>query len=590
MLSQLLTLVWLRLLLLRRTLFRSAGGFVAALLVAAFTVGLVLFCMAVGVAVFVGSLTLAGTDDPFALLLVADAVLGVVLVLWAAGMLSELQRSDVVDFRKMLYLPVRLRMIFLLNFGVSLASPLFVLFIFIALGATGGFAVGAGPRMLWLLPLSAAFYLALMAWTYHLRGLLGALMENKRRRRLILALIPVVFILVAQAPNLFIHFMRPERDRGAAPQENLALTQEEAQARLAATLAEARSRHEAIRRKVTLANAVLPPGWLPTALVALREGDYGVAAQCLLGLGGIAGLGLALGYRSTLSYYTGTRRRGAAPRAKEGRTGSVSKRPLTSRALPLLSDDTSAVAMASWLTAIRHPRVRVQLIMPLVIGLFFLAIFLSRQQEGVAPLQAAWALPAVVFWLMLNCAPFLFNSFGLDPEGFQAFVLLPTPRARYLAGKNLAFFPLLGLVFVLMVTVTAVVTRPSLDIVAVSVLQFTQIYLTMCILGNVLSVYFPYRLRKDSMNTAKFNPRLFLVGVGTMVLLPFAMLPTLVCYGLVLYGSYLGDWGRWPLGEIASPAMTMLTFLVYRATLEPISRCLMRREQAILALLQYDRD
>ncbi len=562
----------------------------AALFVAALTVGLFLFCVAVGVAVFVGSVTLSDTDDPFVLMLVSDAVLGLILVLWAAGMLSELQRSDVVDFRKMLYLPVRLRMIFLLNFGVSLASPLLIFFGFIAFGASIGFTLGAGLRMLWLLPLSAAFYLALMAWTYHLRGLLGTLMENKRRRRLILTLIPVFFILVAQAPNLFIHFVRPERDRDLATHESGALTQEEEQARLAEELNEIRMRNEGLRRKVVLANAVIPPGWLSTALVALREEEYGVAALCMLGFCGLAGLGLALGYRSTLTYYTGMSQRHPKPRSKDGRTRGVQKRPLTSRTLPLVSDDTSAVALASWLTAIRHPRVRVQLIMPLVIGLLLLVVYLTRHQEAAAPLQAAWALPAVVFWLMLNCAPFLFNSFGLDPEGYQAFILLPTPRARYLAGKNLTFFPLLGSVFMFMVTITAVATRPSFGVMAVSVLQFIQVYLTMCILGNFLSVYFPYRLKKDSMNTAKFNPRLFLVGIGTMLVLPMAMVPTLVCYGLVLYGTYLGDGGRLPLGEIASFTMTMLTFLVYRATLAPMSRCLMRREQAILAILEKDRD
>lgn len=562
----------------------------AALFVAALTVGLFLFCVAVGVAVFVGSLTLSDTDDPFVLMLVSDAVLGLILVLWAAGMLSELQRSDVVDFRKMLYLPVRLRMIFLLNFGVSLASPLLIFFGFIAFGASIGFTLGAGLRMLWLLPLSAAFYLALMAWTYHLRGLLGTLMENKRRRRLILTLIPVFFILVAQAPNLFIHLVRPERDRGLETHENAALTPEEEQARLAKELTDIRMQNEGLRRKVVLANAVIPPGWLSTALVALREEEYGVAALCMLGFCGLAGLGLALGYRSTLTYYTGMSQRHPKPRSKDGRTRGVQKRPLTSRTLPLVSDDTSAVALASWLTAIRHPRVRVQLIMPLVIGLFLLVVYLSRHQEAAALPQAAWALPAVVFWLMLNCAPFLFNSFGLDPEGYQAFILLPTPRARYLAGKNLAFFPLLGTVFIFMVTVTAVATRPSFGVMAVSVLQFVQVYLTMCILGNFLSVYFPYRLKKDSMNTAKFNPRLFLVGIGTMVLLPLAMLPTVVCYGLVLYGAYLGEWGRLPLGEIVSLMMTMLTFLVYRATLTPISQCLMGREQAILAILEKDRD
>ena len=68
----------------------------------------------------------------------------------------------------------------------------------------------------------------------------------------------------------------------------------------------------------------------------------------------------------------------------------------------------------------------------------------------------------VLFMILASFAVFLFNVFGTDPEGFQALVLLPTPRKRYLLGKNLAFFPIVGTLFALFAGLAAMLMRPVL--------------------------------------------------------------------------------------------------------------------------------
>lgn len=184
MLDQLRALLALRLLLLKRLWLRSASGVAAGFVLVLLTAVSVIAATAVGIALFFyGWRVLPGLEGPYALITFDAATLAILFV-WAAGMATEIQRSDAIDFRKMLYLPVSLRMVFFLNFMVSLLSPLAVFFTLGILGLSLGMAFGLGPRMLLAIPVAAAFYLMLAAWAYHLRGLLAVIMENKRRRRL----------------------------------------------------------------------------------------------------------------------------------------------------------------------------------------------------------------------------------------------------------------------------------------------------------------------------------------------------------------------------------------------------------------------
>jgi len=65
-----------------------------------------------------------------------------------------------------------------------------------------GVCLNLGIHMALGLVLAVVFYLGIAAWTYYVRGLLAVLMENKRRRRTVLAVITVGFVLLFQLPNL----------------------------------------------------------------------------------------------------------------------------------------------------------------------------------------------------------------------------------------------------------------------------------------------------------------------------------------------------------------------------------------------------
>ena len=174
-------------------------------------VGFVLVCAA---GLFVGGFLLGllllsnPRVPPAVLMLVWDGLVVAFLFGWSVGLLTELQRSEALSLNKFLHLPVSLRGAFLINYLGSLISVSLILFVPAMVGMALGLACGRGPAMLLLLPLLAAFLLMVTALTYQFQSWLASLMTNKRRRRTIIALVTVLFVVLCQLPQL-LHFLQP---------------------------------------------------------------------------------------------------------------------------------------------------------------------------------------------------------------------------------------------------------------------------------------------------------------------------------------------------------------------------------------------
>ena len=115
---------------------------------------------------------------------------------------AELQRAEVLSIDKFLHLPVSVKGVFLINYLSSLLSVNLGLFLSAMLGFSLGLVFAKGPAMLVVLPLVAAFALAVTALTYQFQGWLASLMTNPRRRRAVIMVATLVFILVSQIPFL----------------------------------------------------------------------------------------------------------------------------------------------------------------------------------------------------------------------------------------------------------------------------------------------------------------------------------------------------------------------------------------------------
>ena len=182
------------------------------------------------------------------------------------GLLLEVQRNDIIDLRRLLHLPVSLRMIYLINFRGLTGRPAacccpcrarWRCWRGLDRPATTMEAILA-PWRPWFLPhpvvwcgalLFACFALMLAAWAHYLRGMLAIVMENKRWRRVVMTLIPVTFIVLGQLPGLLSQLLHARQYQGGAPLDEGALMQ-----------------------GLVWGHLAFPPAWLSMGLWALVRG------------------------------------------------------------------------------------------------------------------------------------------------------------------------------------------------------------------------------------------------------------------------------------------------------------------------------
>ena len=301
------TFLWVRGRILRNQAKRNSFDSLllqGALIVIPGIAGVVMFVAFFGVGLFV-----LQDVSPAVLMLVWDGLLGAFLLFWMIGLLTELQRSELLSIEKFLRLPVPPRSVFLINYlGSIVLTPCMVVFLPAMVGLATGLVISRGSLMLGLFPLILAFIVLVTAITYQFQGWLAALMVNKRRRRNIIAVSTVGFVLVLQLPYLVGLFAESRseppsaeiadmrEERRALRIQIAALTQaadeeESGEAERIAVLASLRTYRgrvevltqsidalseaadeeafKQVERIAGLANRVIPLGWLPYGAMTL---------------------------------------------------------------------------------------------------------------------------------------------------------------------------------------------------------------------------------------------------------------------------------------------------------------------------------
>jgi hypothetical protein len=598
--------LWLRW-RLRVNQFRKAGTFNAILFFA--FVGLVTMA-AVGLLVagfFVGLLALPRAS-PAVRLIVWDGVIVAFLFFWSIGLMTDLQRSEGLAIDKVLHLPVAPSAAFLVNYLSSLFSLTLVALLPGMVGLIIGEVCAGSTKMLLALPLLAAFVLALTAVTYQFQGWLASLMTNPRRRRTVIVVMTIGFIMLVQVPNL-VNVARPWDDGGdreevaraaerrnalsnelnakkMAPEEYLRRSKE-LEKELADARTERRERSwEQFHRTAWIASAALPPGWLAVGASELSAGNALPALLGTLGLVLIGSASLWRAYRTTMRLYTGeftAQGRPAAPVPVAPMDPSRVR--LLERRLPWVSEQASAVALAAFRSLMRAPEAKMSLIAPLILIVVFGGLSMSAKATPPGAVRPLMAFGAGLFVLLICGAQLVGNQFGYDRAGFRAYVLSPTPRREILIGKNLAVAPLaLGMALALVLLVGAVYPmRP--DHYPAAVAQLLAAYLLFCVLANGLSIVAPIPMAPGSMQPAnvKFLP--ILMQMGFLMLLPLAMIPVMLPIGVEVILAELAGLRGWPVSLVLSLVVLAGAVLFYRRALTWEGNWLAEREQAVLEVV-----
>jgi ABC-2 type transport system permease protein len=593
-------------------------GIVNAVITAIFVAGMIPGAFAFFVGAFcAGALAvplIPAEHLPRVLTYIWDGIALAFLFAWMIGLMAELQRSEALSMSQFLHLPVSLSSVFIINYLSSLVSLNLLIFVPPMIGFIFGLAVGVTPLMLLVLPLLAAFLLAVTALTYQFQGWLATLMANPRRRRTIIVGMTMAMILVAQVPNL-INMTQPwnsgkQRDRmnerlAEQTQLNKALTDHEIDA------AEFTRRQEELNRKyegmsdsdrkflaqaeviAQFLNFVLPPGWLPLGAGAAAEGNVVPALLGTLGLGVIGTASLWRAYRTTIRLYTGAftqqgARRAPAPVAPHSVAAPKGAPPagttLLERQLPWVSEHASAIALAGFRSVLRAPEAKMILLTPLILVIVFGSMLFSRTFDPpvlVRPLMAFGAMAMV----LIGLTQILGNQFGFDRSGFRVFVLCPAPRSDILLGKNLALAPVaLGLGGAL-ILVLEILAPMRIDHIVLVLPQCVAMFLLYCLIGNMMSIFAPMPVAASSMKIS--NPKMLyvLLQVAFATMFPLVMSPLLVPIGVDALLEQLG-WAEWlPAGLILMAIECAVVVLVYHFVIGWQGKLLHDREQRILEIV-----
>jgi len=535
--------------------------------------GLLLFCGAVlslitSIAFYFLAHYAARDKSHAGVLILFDSAIAVYLFFYIWGVLMDLQRSDMIDFRKMLLLPVRLPAIYLMNFAVSMISPI-MLFAIPSLFAilAGLYPVYGIKSFIAGIPFALLFMLVMNSWAYYLRGRLAIIMENKRKRRIAMVVLPICFVTLGQLPALLSHLATLNSDDLLS--------------------------HNVIDRilpYLLTANVAFPLLWPAYGIWLFINGAFfWNVLSMALGLCLCALLGLRLGYVSTLNHYMGMENMPLNSRLSHA-YHSPAIIPRTGRRFFFFSDDTSTLILAFYYSFARHPHIRMLIIMPLCLGLFFMFMYRTGAYGGHLHSEGAWMPMAALVWPFLNFSLFMFNIFGADAQSFSALTLFPTQRRKYVIAKNMALAPfVLGLSF-FFVVVSTLLANASLRLMLMALILALHLFFLLSTIGNFLSLRFPYRIGRDALRQPTKRLRMLIIGIFSTLLVAFVVIPSSACMLLERSRFSQGRFIPGNAGMISAVLLLVLSVIIYCFTITSLGDQFTEREQDIYSRLIGDKE
>jgi ABC-2 type transport system permease protein len=567
------------------------------------------------------------------------------LFFWMMGVMTELQRSEVLSIEKLFHFPISPSSAFLINYVSSLVSLSLILFFPAMIGLAIASVIALGPWMLVSLPLLIAFLLMVTAITYQFRGWLATLMVNKRRRRTIMACLTAFIILISQLPNLVNLTYQSSRNRHdgdkiadvndsvqaeqraikqlQADLDSKKITPQQSQKRLAAIIEAQKINTEAVaelRRQrenqkleatlkqvkswVAIADLALPPGWLAYGVYGAAEHQIWPAFAGTLLLCALAGASLRRSYRTTVRFYLGGFRSdestaGAppaavpvAPRHIDGQvappaTGVQAAQPplagMVGRSLPWVPEQAAATGLATLRSLLRAPEVKMMLLTPLIFGGVIMASRLAgRGGTPVPPAFRSMIALGIVVTVVVSLSQLFQNQFGFDRSAFRIFVLSPAPRRQILLGKNLALAPIVAVACFIFLGILEFMFPLRLTDLLATFVELVTAYLIVCLVGNQMSILLPSAIRQGSMRSSETKVVRVLARFLAMLGMLVAFVPLVIPLGV----GYLVEqfaWGEWiPTYLILSLLVALITLFVYRAVLDYQGGLLQQRELRIL--------
>ncbi len=582
MVAHLRTIAWLQFRLIKNSSSRNlrwlgAAAWVIQVVLSAIGCGFMTF-MAFGV----GFIT-ADKEAVWMIIAILDGGVCLVLLVRTIMLSVELAEADFIDTGKLLFLPIRLRTLFGINFVVRNAGGIVFLVIPPLIGLCASLTIIHGPRMLLTLPLGLITLTAIVAWFGLFREWLSSLGDNRKRGLVTIAIVLVsTIIILALMGGVYAKIRTDATAPAGVSEEKLAALGEDAIDTSTNELDELQ-----IRELLVRGNMWIPLGWFPLGVYGLAQHQYRVALFGSLGLAIIAAIGIGLEYRLVLLRYRSAHSGATAPKKKK-----VSpKSKWTQFTLPVLPREWSAFAGLAFLARTRTLTFKSSHWFYIIAAIVASLIAFTA---NVTPFHGQWwsnltpyaaAAPIIFFTTAMSI-----NIFGQDRTGFQVLVLMPVKRYMYILCKNIITIGFILAWFTMLMVPCALMFRPHPITILAAFLMVLQAQLALTVIGNGMSIAFPFRLKEGPLDQPAQPLAAILPSFLVMLTLPIVFGPMMAA---ALLGPIVGAlWERdgvW-VSLAAAIVFLALTVPVYALSIPAAAAFLEAREKRMLEILASDRE
>ena len=590
---------------------KKSGKFNTILAAIFYSIGAFVVATSFFIAATLGAMFFSKTD-PFSMIMMWNIIAGAFLFMWSMQLVSEMHQTEMISLNKLLHMPVSLRGAFFLNYTSTFLCGAFLLFAPTMLGMCVGMTIGLGWNMAISLPLVLSFLFLVTSVTHQIRGWLGGLMENKRSKGTIGAIAIIGVIAVTQLPHLAVQYFDGVDDK----KEELVQAQFDEERAAAVALLDARYdttdvtstaydleleeidkdlserklKAKKERKKegrlhlidtLQTVDTYLPPGWMPLGIFKAYQGNLIPGILGSLGMFALGLVSFTLSYRSSMRKYTGATSRGRVSRKQT--KASAPKLDFLFKNIPFCPEQVSAVAFSSFRSNIRAPESKMMLIMPVILVLLGCGYFFTGASFKISKEYWPCVPIGAIGLTMFSIASSTFNQFGMDRDGFRAFVLSPLNRRDILVGKNLALFPIAaGVAIVFLVVLQFIFPVGAIAWVA-NVLQIPCTFILYCLVGNAASIYFPMGIKRGTMQPVnpKFLQMLILI-LATFMLPMLLFIPTCAVLTLPMILESLLGWNAEALYLVGTLVQFIATSVLYWYIVNLQGRWLWKSEPRIL--------
>lgn len=545
--------------------------------------------------------------EPFYVIYVWDVLGAVFLFGWAITLMVELQRSEMLSLKNLLHLPISLKSAFFLNYTSSLVSLVLLLFLPGAVGLCVASVMHFGARSIVVFALLGSFLLMITAITYQLRGWLARLMENKRTRGTVITVTTIVFVMIFQIPNMI--NLGTIGGRGKGRRERLKVFQKELEKLEERFKAEeidadaykelsivtktdfeeqekkiSDARTASINRTAEIVNLAIPVGWLPYGASAAARGSLVSPWLCVFGMSGIGFVSLTLAYRSTLRAYTGHHNKGYQP-ASQKSSRAVVRGEMLEKSVPLLNEQQSVITMATLRSTLRAPEAKMALLTPLIFACVFGSMMLTGKMDKVPAIARPWFGVGALCMSLVGMVQMILNMFGLDRQGFRAYVLMPAPRRDILLGKNMGIFPVAAVLTGTLVVFMGVAGKMQFTHIVATLLQIAIVFPLYFIVSNYTSIAAPIGIAAGTMKPVSMKFSVVVMQFISVLLAPVAVFPAAIALGAEQLAGLYANVGAVPIYLLLTLIEMPIAIWLYRRMLTLQGAHLRDREQYILDVI-----